>query len=65
MHRERHILQRIEVALNEVDRVMIVFGGGHLVKERDALKELLGDPANRKDYSLLSGSERSVKTRKA
>ena len=42
MARERHILSIIEMLINRFDRVIVVYGSGHLVKERDALGKLFG-----------------------
>lgn len=50
MLREKHILKIIEMLINNYDRVLITFGAGHLVKERAALKDLLGDSHDEKFY---------------
>lgn len=42
--RERSILRAIAAALNNYNKVLVVYGGGHLVKSRLVLEDMLGDP---------------------
>lgn len=50
MIRERHILKIMEMLVNSYNRVLIVYGSGHLVKERAVLENLLGTPQDIKKY---------------
>jgi hypothetical protein len=50
MIREQHLLVTLERLLNQFDRVLVVYGSGHLVKQRDVLKDSLGEPENVKPY---------------
>ena len=42
--RERSILRTIAAGLNKHERVLVVYGGGHLVKSRPVLEDMLGAP---------------------
>jgi hypothetical protein len=46
--RERSIVLKIESMLNNNDKVLVIYGGGHLVKERKVLRDMLGDPKDEK-----------------
>ena len=48
--REHHIARMIEARVNEYQHVMIVYGAGHLVKERAALEKAFGTAKNFKFY---------------
>ncbi len=50
MIRERHILKIMEMLINRYSRVLVVYGSGHLVKERAVLEDLFGTPKNIKKY---------------
>lgn len=48
--REHHIAKMIEARVNEYQHVIIVYGAGHLVKERAALEKAFGAVENFKLY---------------
>ena len=50
MIREKFILERIQEAINHFDRVLVVFGSAHLVKEREVLNDAFGPSNNLKLY---------------
>ena len=43
IYREKHLNEVYVRMLNQFDRVLIIFGSGHLVKHRKAISELLGE----------------------
>ncbi len=49
--RDTHLIQLLARLLSQYDRVFITYGSGHLVKQRDVLKNMLGSPQwSRKTY---------------
>lgn len=42
--RDREVVQRIEAMLNQFDRVLIIYGGSHLVIQEPAINKALGQP---------------------
>ncbi len=48
--RERTIVERIGRMLKEHDRVLVVYGSGHLVRQREVWKDELGSPKDEKPY---------------
>lgn len=50
LFRERVIVEQIEASLNKHDRVMVVYGSGHLVAQREVWKNALGASKDFKPY---------------
>lgn len=44
MVREQHLVTVIESSFKKHDRVLVIYGAGHLVKQRAVLKDMLGSP---------------------
>lgn len=50
MARERHIVKIIETTINQYDRVLVIYGAGHLVKQRAVLADMFGTHKDEKLY---------------
>lgn len=48
--RERSIILKIEAMLNKYDKVLVIYGSGHLVKHREVLRDMLGEARDEKLY---------------
>ncbi len=50
LSRDRAVVKTIERMLNRYDRVLVVYGGSHLITEEPALKAMLGSPLYAKPF---------------
>ena len=48
--REGNIVRQVEKALNEHDRVLIVYGSGNLVRQREVWRNVFGASKDFKPY---------------